>query len=84
VNSSDAYHAACVAGLGIIQAPRIGVRDELARGELVEVLPQFKPAPMPVSLLYAHRRNLPKRVRVFMDWVADVLRPVFADQSRND
>jgi DNA-binding transcriptional LysR family regulator len=84
VNSSDAYHAACIAGLGIIQAPRIGVRDELARGELVEVLPQFKPAPMPVSLLYAHRRNLPKRVRVFMDWVADVLRPVFADQSRND
>jgi DNA-binding transcriptional LysR family regulator len=84
VNSSDAYHAACIAGLGIIQAPRIGVRDELARGELVEVLPQFKPAPMPVSLIYAHRRNLPKRVRVFMDWVADVLRPVFADQSRND
>jgi DNA-binding transcriptional LysR family regulator len=35
------------------------------------------PAPMPVSLLYAHRRNLPKRVRVFMDWVTGVLQPVF-------
>jgi len=77
VNSSDAYHAACLAGLGIIQAPVIGVREEMARGEMIEILPQLRPAPMPVSLLYAHRRNLPKRVRVFMDWVADILQPVF-------
>jgi DNA-binding transcriptional LysR family regulator len=76
VNSSDAYHATCVAGLGLTQEPEIGVREQLARGELVEVLPQYRPEPMPVSLLYAHRRNLPRRVRVFMDWVADTLRPV--------
>ena len=43
----------------------------LARGELVEVLAQYRPEPMPVSLLYAHRRNLPKRVRVFMEWIAE-------------
>ncbi len=76
VNSSDAYHAACLAGFGLIQAPEIGVRESLASGALVEVLPQFRPESMPVSLLYAHRRNLPKRVRVFMDWLADVLEPV--------
>lgn len=76
VNSSDAYHAACLAGLGIVQAPEIGMREDIARGEVVEILPQLKPAPMPVSLLYAHRRNLPKRVRTFMDWVAEVLQPV--------
>lgn len=76
VNSSDAYNAACLAGLGLTQAPVIGVREQLARGELVEVLPQYRPEPMSVSLLYAHRRNLPRRVRVFMDWVADTLRPV--------
>jgi DNA-binding transcriptional LysR family regulator len=78
VNSSDAYHAACLAGLGLIQAPVIGLREELASGVMVEVLPQFRPEPMPVSLLYAHRRNLPKRVRVFMDWVAETLQPVLA------
>jgi DNA-binding transcriptional LysR family regulator len=76
VNSSDAYGSACVAGLGLTQPPEIGVRGQLARGELVEVLPQYRPEPMPVSLLYAHRRNLPKRVRVFMDWMAEMLRPV--------
>lgn len=75
VNSSDAYNSACLAGLGLIQAPEIGVRGQLARGQLVEVLPQYRPEPMPVSLLYAHRRNLPQRVRVFMDWMAETLRP---------
>lgn len=80
VNSSDAYNAACLAGLGLIQAPEIGVREHLARGGLVEVLPQYRPGPMPVSLLYAHRRNLPKRVRVFMEWIAEVLRPVFGER----
>jgi DNA-binding transcriptional LysR family regulator len=79
VNSSDAYNGACLAGLGLIQAPEIGVRGHLARGELLEVLPLYRPAPMSVSLLYAHRRNLPKRVRAFMDWIADILRPVLAD-----
>ena len=76
VNSSDAYNAACLAGLGLTQPPEVGVRAQLACGELVEVLPQYRPEPMPVSLLYAHRRNLPKRVRIFMDWMAETLRPV--------
>jgi DNA-binding transcriptional LysR family regulator len=78
VNSSDAYGAACLAGLGLIQRPLMGMREYLDRGQLVEVLPQYRPAPMPVSLLYAHRRNLPKRLRVFMDWIAETLRPALA------
>jgi DNA-binding transcriptional LysR family regulator len=75
------YNAACLAGLGLIQAPEIGVREHLARGALVEVLSRYRPEPMSLSLLYAHRRNLPKRVRVFMDWVAEILRPVLAQSG---
>jgi DNA-binding transcriptional LysR family regulator len=78
VNNSDAYNAACLAGLGLTQVPEIGVREHLARGVLVEVLPRYRPEPMLLSLLYAHRHNLPKRVRVFMDWVAEILRPALA------
>jgi DNA-binding transcriptional LysR family regulator len=78
VNNSEAYNAACLAGLGLIQAPEIGVREHLARGDLVEVLPQYRPEPMAVSFLYAHRRNVPKRVRTFMDWVSQVLSPLLA------
>lgn len=79
VNNSDAYNAACLAGLGLMQAPVLGVREHLASGALVEVLPNYRPEPMPAWLLYAHRRNLPKRVRIFMDWMAEVLKPVFSD-----
>jgi DNA-binding transcriptional LysR family regulator len=80
VNNVSTYRAACLAGLGIVQAPAIAMRPLIADGKLVEVLPQFRPAPMPVSILYAHRRNLSKRVRVFMDWIAEALVP-YLDES---
>ncbi|HDG1672621.1 TPA: LysR family transcriptional regulator [Kluyvera cryocrescens] len=73
VNSTETYHAACLAGLGIIQAPRVGVRDALHGGKLVEILPQYRAAPMPVSLLYPHRRNLSRRVHLFMEWLTAAL-----------
>lgn len=75
VNNSESYRAACLAGLGLIQAPETGLRALVERGELVEVLPQWRAEPMPVHLLYPHRRQLPRRVRVFMDWLAEVLAP---------
>ncbi len=73
VNNAEAYMASCLAGLGIIQVPRLGVVDLLARGELVEVLPQHTAPPMPLTLMYATRRHLPRRVRVVMDWLAAVV-----------
>jgi DNA-binding transcriptional LysR family regulator len=75
VNNSDAYLGACLAGLGIIQVPEYGVRAQLDSGQLVELMPQYRAAPMPVSLIYANRRHQPRRVRVFMDWLDEILRP---------
>lgn len=72
VNQSQSYVVAAATGLGIIQTPRLGVADHLENGSLVEILPEYKAASMPVSLLYPHRRHLPKRVRVFIDWTAEL------------
>lgn len=69
VNNADAYQAACLAGLGLIQVPEVGVRDLLQQGLLQTVMPDYLPAPMPMTLLYVNRRNLPTRVRVVMDWL---------------
>lgn len=74
VNSTQAYRHACVAGLGIIQAPRHGVQPLLENQQLVEVLPGFRARPMPISLLWPHRRNLAQRVRVFMEWLTQLLK----------
>lgn len=81
VNNSDAYLAACYAGLGIIQVPDAAVRAPLASGELIEILPQHRAAAMPISLLYANRRHLPKRVKAFMDWVTAVMQAYLVKES---
>ena len=73
VNNAEAYQAACLAGLGLIQVPAVGVRELLAQGRLVEVLPDHLARPMPLFLVYANRRNLSTRVRVVMDWLAKVI-----------
>ncbi|MEO7105416.1 MAG: LysR family transcriptional regulator [Rhodoferax sp.] len=73
VNSAEAYHCACLAGLGLIQSPRPGLREALSHGRLVEVLPDYCARPMPLALVYANRRNQPARVRVVMDWLTVVV-----------
>ncbi|KWZ53234.1 transcriptional regulator [Burkholderia ubonensis] len=73
VNSSQAYLACCVAGLGLIQAPRDGLDAPLADGTLVEVLPEWNAAPLPVSVVFPHGRHLAPRVRIFVDWLANAL-----------
>jgi DNA-binding transcriptional LysR family regulator len=75
VNSAEAYQESCLAGLGIIQAPAAGVRHLIEANLLVEVAPDLRAEPMPVSLVYVQRRNLSRRVQVLMSWVAEVMKP---------
>lgn len=81
VNNADAYIAACRAGLGLIQVPVVGVRDDLLHGHLIEVLPAYVAPPMPVSCIYPHRRHLAKRVQVFMDWVQQQMTDYLAEPA---
>lgn len=78
VNSVDGYYSACRAGLGLVQVPKSSVSAAIASGELVQVLPEHACAPLPVSLVHAYGRAVPRRVRVFMDWVSRVLAPYLA------
>lgn len=71
VNGVDAYKSACMSGFGLVQMPRYAAEMELADGTLVEVLRDFRPPAMPVSLLYPHQLQLTPRVRVFVEWVTE-------------
>jgi DNA-binding transcriptional LysR family regulator len=75
VNNTVAYNSAALAGLGIIQAPESGVKDSLNDGSLVTVLPQYRAEPLPLAIVYPRRRHQARRVRAFMDWVAEVMKP---------
>lgn len=74
VNSSETYLAAGLAGLGIIQVPRVAVREALRAGTLCEILPQYRAEPLSVSLIYPHRRELSRRVNLFMQWLTGVMK----------
>ena len=73
VDSTDAYLAACLAGLGLMQVPRTGLESLLQQGVLEDVLPKWRPAPLPVSVVYGQSGKLAPRVRVVVDWLVDVL-----------
>jgi DNA-binding transcriptional LysR family regulator len=82
VNGTDALRAACLAGLGIVQFPRYGVAPLIESGQLVELLPKFRSMPLPVSLLHAHGRRVPRRVRVVLDWLLALLAPHLSSGAR--
>ncbi|MCA8093361.1 LysR family transcriptional regulator [Burkholderia anthina] len=74
VNNGDAYVTACEAGLGIIQVPRYHVVEKLRGGTLTEILTRLRPPPLPLSVLYPHRGHLSPRLRVFNDWIGELVR----------
>lgn len=78
-NDADTWLALAVAGLGLVQLPcSPAVRGHLARGELVRVLPDWSAGSLPLFVLYPRNRPLPARVRVFVEWVAEV----YAEECR--
>ncbi|AOI98506.1 MULTISPECIES: LysR family transcriptional regulator [Burkholderia] len=66
-----ALRAAAVAGVGIVQLPTMMVRDEVARGELATVLPDWAPRREIVHAVFASRRGLLPAVRALLDFLAE-------------
>ncbi|MBP7566376.1 MAG: LysR family transcriptional regulator [Burkholderiaceae bacterium] len=66
--STDSLYAvrqAALAGLGACIVSRWVVLDDLARGRLVHLAPQWQAPPLPVYLIYPPARWLPARLRAF-------------------
>lgn len=72
-DNAEAYIACCLAGIGLIQIPAYDVARHLDTGDLVEVMPAYRAAPMPMTLLYPHRQHVSRRLQVFADWLVGVL-----------
>ncbi|RYE69457.1 MAG: LysR family transcriptional regulator, partial [Oxalobacteraceae bacterium] len=67
LDDGEALVQAARLGAGLIQVPDYMAAEELMRGDLVEVLPDFRPSPMPVSVVWPGNRLMPTRLRVFID-----------------
>jgi DNA-binding transcriptional LysR family regulator len=69
VNGTESFLAAVLLGFGLVQMPRFHAEMPLAEGTLVQVLLNYPPPSVPVTLLYPRNRQLSPRVRVFIDWM---------------
>ena len=72
VNEGVAYLAAGLAGLGVFQAPEFMVREHLKSGALRHILPEWSSEPIPLHVVYPPNRHLSNKVRVFVDWIAEL------------
>jgi DNA-binding transcriptional LysR family regulator len=66
--------AACVAGLGVAQSFAFGLEPLLARGELVQLLPEWAEERFPLYVYYPSRHLPSAKVRAFIDFVESSIR----------
>lgn len=72
LSDSYAYTAAGLAGLGVIQMANFLTEPLVQDGRLVPVLCDWTNEPLPIHVVYPRNRHLSAKVRVFVDWVADL------------
>ncbi|MBM3343478.1 MAG: LysR family transcriptional regulator [Betaproteobacteria bacterium] len=75
LGDGEALVQAAAAGLGLIQAPKYMAEHEVKRGKLVQILQRYRPAPLPISLVYPSYRHIPFRVRALADALAERSNP---------
>ncbi|MCG9683073.1 LysR family transcriptional regulator [Vibrio sp. Isolate23] len=71
VNTITACLKACLDGLGIAVLPEFICREHFANGRLIQLLPEYKMPEVLVSLVYADRQLMPKRKKVFIDFLLE-------------
>ncbi|MFQ3456835.1 LysR family transcriptional regulator [Bradyrhizobium sp. UFLA01-814] len=66
-NSGETLKLAALAGVGVFLAAGFLVRDELESGQLVRLLPEYRPVELTMNAVYPHRHHLSAKVRTFID-----------------
>ncbi|MGI4807547.1 MAG: LysR family transcriptional regulator [Janthinobacterium lividum] len=75
-NSSDALLRSAAQGGGFVYVLDILAHDYLSRGELLPVLPDWTTASQSFFAVYPPSRYVPKRVKLFVAFVANLLKQV--------
>ena len=74
--STDSLYVAknaALAGVGVAVVSSWTVEEEIANGTLIELLPQWQAAPLPVHLVYPWARYYPVRLRKFLDLMREAM-----------
>jgi len=74
VNTSEAAVLAAIGGAGLARVMSYKMDAAKRAGQLVIVLEDFEPEPLPVHIIYAPRKPIPIKLRAFLDWMAPRLK----------
>ena len=72
LDDAGAIVAAGLAGLGIMHALTFLVQHHISNGALEPMLLDWSSATIPLHVVYPPNRHLSNKVRVFVDWVAEL------------
>ncbi|WP_397411391.1 LysR substrate-binding domain-containing protein [Polaromonas sp.] len=72
VNDSNAGVAAALAGLGVLQTLTFLVQHHISSGALEPLFGGWCSEPKPIHVVYPPNRHLSNKVRVFVDWIAEL------------
>jgi DNA-binding transcriptional LysR family regulator len=70
-NNGDTCRAAALEHLGVILQPDFLVADDLRRGTLVELMPEFQVLTLGIHAVYPSRKHLPIRTRRLVDFLVE-------------
>lgn len=73
VDDGNACLAAGLAGLGVLWIPDYMAREHVSRGELVRLFDDWHLDPMPMYVAFPPNRHVSAKLRVFIDWIADLM-----------
>ncbi|MBJ9681392.1 MULTISPECIES: LysR family transcriptional regulator [Burkholderia] len=71
-NDAEHVRSAVLAGLGIAHHASWLFTEELASGEVVQILDKYMPLPFPINAVTVAGRRMPSRVRHFIDLLAAI------------
>jgi DNA-binding transcriptional LysR family regulator len=79
-DDSEVLTGWALAGQGIVMKPVWEVAEHLRSGALLTVLPDHRPEPATLAILYPHREHLPAKVRSFVDFAVEHCRTALAKE----
>lgn len=82
-DSLYALRSAAVQGLGVAIGSAWVMADDLAAGRLVQLVPRWQAAPLPVNLVYPYARFYPARLRFFVEAMRAAAPEVVGEQDRD-
>ncbi|PWE52225.1 hypothetical protein DEM27_32110 [Metarhizobium album] len=74
MTSARAVRNACLMGAGYSLLNDFMVAQDITDNRLVQLLPDYEPVEQPIFAFYAHKPHIPRKIRVFVDYLAEVFR----------